>query len=280
MFFKRTILLLAGLAWLVAIPLTNRATAQPNVEQALTADTTKVRVAEEPPPPYDIDSVFSFPGRVVIPADSNPGFLILNGEFIDPPYEIVLEGTTLTVNGKSTEAPPPAKPKAPIVVDSLAKARIKAESEHAGLFRTWCREYGIEEAQKRSLAYWEASPFAEYAYFKHDFVLRIKFRGKSFEEELWLYSTPKPSITPEQRRRQWRESEAVMLQRALSQGDLVVKMGGFERLFHQPRAAAVLDTIKTILNGSLDSRQKVSEIRRFIPHQRAAELIIERNSGK
>lgn len=233
---------------------------------------------EEPHPPYDIDSIFSFPGRAVIPVDSNPGYLILNGEFINSPYEIVLEAGALTVNGIDT-APLPLQPKGTILVDSLTREKARAFDEHGRLFQAWCRDFSRKEAQQRSYAYWQASPLVEKVYWKSETVLAIKYKGDPYEEEIWLHTwkVMEPDLAMHDLRS--KEMTAVKLQRGLSQGDLVVKYGGFLQMIHRPRAKIVLDSIKTILSGSLDEEQKILELQKFIFHRGAVELIIERNAG-
>jgi len=208
------------------------------------------------------------------------GRLILEGKYIPGPYTVVIKGETIEVNGVPAVYPKPPPPGFKhLVVDSNAIQLFRVDSALWANFHQWREQYGFGEARQRALDFLLAQPVVEYARMEGETSLIVKYRGKKWEEGVYLYSA---SVSADSSSRitvrQNLERSAERLRNWLKQGCLVimVKGGSQSMTFCSHRGDIAFSILQEIVAGIRDPEKRYQAIRGIVSGKEWAREIAER----
>lgn len=215
----------------------------------------------------------TLPDRFAVPADTTTGWLILYGELVSPPYEIVVEDSNIFINGLPYYRRPKPSKTRESRLDSTGKSVYELDRKFWPLFRTHVEQEGMEAARIWASEYIGSHPVVDTAYFIAPSDLLVEYRGVGFKTiyELELRSRPK---SPEGHFGKTLKFRAKVLAAALDQKSLVILNGGARSVIHAPdgekRFIMLKDAAKIV-----DFRARFSTIKSIVGDSAIATSIAE-----
>jgi len=213
--------------------------------------------------------------------DTLTGWLILDGELIPGPYEVVvvIQDSSILVNGIVAVSPAPQSE--PIVVDSKYVAHHTfAAEQNVGYDSVYIKK-GEAAAKKWAYEFSQNHPLVDTVYYSRGGDLVIKFVDEKYEEHITFLPPAEKLPNHEEMEEMFRknlQSIGERLRGSLSHGSLVIKSsiswGGATIPF--PRSKLVIDELKRICATISDLEERVAAIKKVIGNDDQAQLIAER----
>jgi hypothetical protein len=155
-----------------------------------------------------------------IPIESTEGWLILNGELIPGPYDIVIEDDNIKINGLDITASP--QPQKVITVEPSTKAQHAVYEALREAFPNWVASDGLDAARLRALEYVKAQPIVENVYMDAESDLRVLFKGEKYEDRIFLDPPIEDQPSPKEVRQNLLNDYLNSLKYWLTNGCLVI----------------------------------------------------------
>jgi len=234
-------------------------------------DTTKVK--EKTSWRWDKKAFQEYAKRIGEP-DSNAAWLILDGVLMNPPYEVQVKDSTITINGISIRRE--FVRRTDIEVDSSTKVINRVVQDAWANFRMWHAEHGMKEARKRVFDFMKSQPIVEKIYWESDAHLRFLFHGEKYEDGMLLNPPYEPPLPPEEMRRVQLESSAKAIRGSLARGNLVILQDGVFMITSHPKSRMMIDRLIEIAETTADIEERTAAIREIIPDNVISRRIAER----
>lgn len=210
---------------------------------------------------------------VTIPDTGNVGYLILNGEIIQPPYTVSVRNDTIFINGKCRQLPPREIQTIKNVPRDSTFFTI--EATHGQLFRGWVDSLGLDSARILSYEYFSSHPLVESVIFAGEATLQVQYKGSNFPMGIQLR---RPSLTVPRKglRAKSIRYQAHSISSSLSSGALVILRGTTHRqVIQSPRSHEVYKAIESVVNGFGDQSEALEIVRRAIGDKTTVEKLIQ-----
>jgi len=216
------------------------------------------------------------PGSGVV-SDGAEGWLILDGELIAGPYEVVTSEEGVFVNGRAVHRPSAGAEAVPAETGGSETHDLLVSFR--GAYRTWYEELGPEAARTMALEFMSAQPIVDHARLESDTSLSVRFRGRQHDERVSLLAPPAEDVPCEATQRQFATDLGASLEYWLSSGCLVVLQQGAGFVTPPLEGAAALARMREILATETDFEARVEAVRGVIPDSKMARAIVERMEG-
>ncbi len=202
-----------------------------------------------------------------------PGWLILNGRLINPPYEVIRKNDTILVNGLQVY-PKIRTAKNTTERPSAAVRRIwELGKEFNGKFSEWVERYDQDSLAKLALKFYRDSPLIDSAFLESSQLLAIYYSDWPELEVLVDLDPPKMDPPPEGWAQTSFERRRKRIESALNYRALVIFQNGLSRIIPFPRSEKVYNEIRQILASTEGLTEQAKRILPFVSDQEMADSI-------
>lgn len=205
------------------------------------------------------------------------GWLIVNGEFIAGPYEVVVGDSNIKINGFPVYPGfrPEHRPSAE--VDSNIIARFQLSEAFWPAFRSWVKEQGQQAACEQAVGFMLAQPIIDTAYLAGPCDLRVVYRN--WPERTVRFDLEPPmefEPQPDGWQHQFMERRVARLRQALTHKGLVISQDGRFAVTDAPAAEQKLKKLQEIVSTLSSLPERIVALSEIIPDRTAAEAIARR----
>ena len=207
-------------------------------------------------------------------AEAGAGWLILDGQLVPGPYDVIISDSIIKVNGIAVvSVPPPSEKKC---ADSASIARHQFFSTLNDSFRTWVPAVGFDTACQRTLSLAQSLPEIDSAYMLSESAIRYWIHGDKWGEVMMLEPPREPFQTPEERLQDNLRFLGGRLKMHLTSGSLVIMQQGRHKIVSWPRSKIVLEQLQKIAATIPDLKARTDAVLEIIHDRRYAQVIAER----
>ena len=214
------------------------------------------------------------------PADTVTGQLILDGKLIPGPYEIIIQDSTIRVNGiialALPKGPRQAEQRTDIEIDSNVMAKYKVDEAFARAFRNWETERGFDTACTLAVGYMRRQPLVDSAYWMGPGAFCVFYEGDRDPNVFELYPHMDPEPPDPNRWQKVLEFVAGGLKGALHDGSLVIMQNGQCWPISPPKRMTVLKQLQDIVASEPDMEKRIAAIKKIVRDERSAKAIAEK----
>ncbi len=201
-----------------------------------------------------------------------PGWLILNGRLINPPYEVVRKNDTILVN--ELQVSPrhrPSKPKKAIMPG--VRESIELGTRVGGSLDKWRNEYGQDSAAKLALASYRGSPIIDTAFLEDSLVMSVYYSHRPEMKVGIDLDPPKMDPPPAGWAETNFERRRKRIESALNHKALVIFQNGQSRIIRYPKSETYLSEFKRISKTIADPSKRAKLIIPFVADPQMADSI-------
>ncbi len=202
-----------------------------------------------------------------------PGWLILNGRLIDPPYEVTRRGDTILVNNMQVlpkHQPIKLETKRP---RESARSMATLSREFGENYAGWVEKYGRDSAGLLAQDFYRSSAIVDTAYLVNAKRLNVTYSDWP-GHEVWIDLSPKYMDTPPEG---WVlasiEKYRKRIESALNHKALVIFQNGQSRIIPYPRSETRFNELKRISTTISDPAERAKLIIPLVADSKMADSI-------
>lgn len=207
------------------------------------------------------------------------GWLILEGRFVEPPYNIEVTDSSVTVNGMDVFVSK-AKSKQNSVKETDSSGTGINASVHATIqkllhnYKAQRETIGVSAARENALAFLRQQEYIDTAYFRTESIIRFRKSGDKYGEDIPLRS--KPFVLPQDAAENNQKKLRVYANRliiTLREGALVIRENGRGPAISYPESETALNQLREAAATIPDFEERKKRIQEIIGKEKFAEKI-------
>jgi len=203
------------------------------------------------------------------------GWLILEGRLVEPPYNIDVTDSSVTVNGMDVFVSKAKKLENEVVqTKSSISGYYKAIVEARDIFNAVRDTRGFADARDSMLDFLLHQESIDTAYFLTETVICYRDTGHDWDREIWLRTKPDTSLLDHARNNQSKlRVYANMLIVTLNEGALVIRENGRGHAISYPESETALQQLRAAAATIPDFDERKKRIEEIIGKEKYAEKI-------